>query len=130
MRLAITADHLAKLRQLALQSKPNESCAFLLGKADADVQVSEIFYIKNADFTPVSFDVSADDIILAYKTAEQKSLDVVGIFHSHPAPARPSQTDLRYMEINPVVWLIYSTTQDKFAAWLLDGELQQVDIRA
>ena len=60
--------------------------------------------------------------------AEEKRLQVAGIFHSHPAGPAPSLTDAKFMEINPVVWVIYSTTQNQFAAWVLADRMRQVRI--
>ena len=40
--------------------------------------------------------------------AEEQGEDLVGIYHSHPAPPVPSETDLRNMRLNPVIWLISS----------------------
>ena len=36
-------------------------------------------------------------------------IEVIGIFHSHPnSDAFPSKTDKKFMQSNPVVWIIYS----------------------
>ena len=41
--------------------------------------------------------------------AEEKGLDVVGIFHSHPKSLpSPSNTDIKFMKGNPIPWIIYS----------------------
>jgi hypothetical protein len=32
------------------------------------------------------------------------------------------------MEINPVVWLIYSSTDKKFDAYIFDGEARKVQV--
>ena len=47
--LLITSDHLKKLRILAMNSLPNESCAILLGKKSANKNiVKDIVPLKNA----------------------------------------------------------------------------------
>jgi Predicted metal-dependent protease of the PAD1/JAB1 superfamily len=42
-------------------------------------------------------------------------MDVIGIFHSHPnSDAYPSNTDKKFMQSNPVVWIIYSGINKNF----------------
>jgi proteasome lid subunit RPN8/RPN11 len=45
-------------------------------------------------------------------------MEVCAIFHSHPAKASPSSIDIKYMQINPVIWLIYSTTEYEIRAFV------------
>jgi proteasome lid subunit RPN8/RPN11 len=54
---------------------------------------------------------------------------VIGIFHSHPAKPAPSSTDIKFMEINPVAWLIYSITEHKLKAFVYDGGVQEVTLK-
>jgi proteasome lid subunit RPN8/RPN11 len=129
-QIALSASQLQALEKLARDSLPNESCAFLLGHAGttADtesggssnvlVQVKEILPMANADSSSVSFTISPDETLRAYQLAEERGLQVAGIFHSHPSLPAPSSTDARFMEVNPVVWVIYSTTVNRFGAWM------------
>lgn len=107
-------------------SLPNESCAFLLGKGGDSVKVEEILPVKNVQATRVAFEVPADELLKAYDYAERNGLQVAGIFHSHPSSPAPSGTDRRFMEINPVVWVIYSTTEGRFAAWIFGDDVRPV----
>lgn len=129
MHITIKARQLAELEDLAKQSLPNESCALLLGK---ETNVVEVLPVANAGLSEVSFSIPSEELITAYKLAESKNLEVIGIFHSHPSSPAPSRTDEKYMEINPVVWLIYSTTQNRFGAWIFDDRVREVkmDVRA
>ncbi|HEX9678742.1 M67 family metallopeptidase [Nitrososphaera sp.] len=124
----LTQSQLAELEKHAKKWLPNESCAFLLGRGTEQVTVSEVMVVENAEADRVSFAVPADELLKAYKTAEERQLQVTGIFHSHPARPEPSSTDARFMEINPVVWVIYSTTENQFAAWILADSMRQVEI--
>ena len=69
------------LTQYAENEKPNESCAILFGK---DNTVLEVFLTKNIEESPVNFTISNEQLIEGYKIAEEKNVDVIGIFHSHP----------------------------------------------
>lgn len=124
MRVRISPGHLESLAEHARACSPNESCALLCGRVrGADAHVSGLVTVANADASPDRFSVPAQELISAYARAESDGLDVVGIFHSHPAsPALPSGTDVEYMRINPVPWLIYSGLDGSTRAFVLDGD--------
>jgi [CysO sulfur-carrier protein]-S-L-cysteine hydrolase len=124
--IALTAAQLAQLASLAKNSLPSESCAFLLGKGD---RVVEVLPMQNADESAVTFSIEPSELLQAYDLAESKKLQVIGIFHSHPAKPAPSSTDKKFMEINPVVWLIYSTTEGQFKAYLYDDTVKEVAVK-
>ena len=119
-----------QLAEHAKKSAPNEGCALLLGKKNNNtVNVHEIFFAHNKDESPVNFTISEEELIQQYHTAEQKKLDIVGIFHSHPdSQAIPSKTDKKFMHINPVVWVIYSNKEKNFMAYLFDSDVESVKI--
>lgn len=127
--ITLTQEQLETLAKLAKDSLPSESCAFLLGRGDSVIDVVEILPMKNADRSAVSFSINPDDLLRAYDLAEKKKLQVAGIFHSHPASPVPSSTDKKFMEINPVVWLIYSTINGQFKAHIYDDRVREVDVR-
>ena len=88
------------LIQHAENENPNESCAILYGNGDT---VSDVFLTKNIEESPVNFTISNDQLIEGYKIAEERKLQVIGIFHSHPnSEAYPSSTDKKFMHSNPV----------------------------
>jgi [CysO sulfur-carrier protein]-S-L-cysteine hydrolase len=126
MEISLTAGQIDQLTNIAKRSIPNESCAFLLGKND---KVIEILPMQNSDESAVSFSIEPQEVLCAYSLAENKMLQVIGIFHSHPAKPKPSSTDRRFMEINPVVWLIYSTTEHEFKAFVYDSDITEVAVR-
>ncbi len=69
------------LTEHAENEKPNESCAILFGK---DNLISEVFLTKNIEKSSVNFTISNEQLIEGYKIAEEKKVEVIGIFHSHP----------------------------------------------
>lgn len=85
--------------------------------------------MQNADQSAISFSIEPQDVLRAYDVAESKKLQVIGIFHSHPARPAPSNTDKKFMEINPVVWLIYSTTEQEFKAYVYDSDVREVAVK-
>ena len=122
----LTQFQLERLASLARDSLPNESCALLLGNntnKENEIQVIETLLMKNSDASPTTrFRIDSQELINGYLRAENMGLNVVGIFHSHPAPPIPSSTDKIFMEINPVVWLIYSTLTNESRAYIFEQE--------
>ena len=114
------------LTKHAEDEKPNESCAILFGREEV---VTEVFLTQNIAESPVNFTISNEQLIEGYKIAEEKGLEVVGIFHSHPSSeALPSSTDKKFMESNPVAWIIYSGINKDFKAFLLESEVKEIEI--
>jgi len=94
-----------------------------------EIIVTDVIAVKNSDSSPVSFSIDPDDLIEGYQLSESRNLQVVGIFHSHPAEPFPSSIDKRYMKINPVVWLIYSTVTNEARAYIFECRLKEVGLR-
>lgn len=114
------------LSEYSENQKPNESCALLFGK---DNQVSDLFLTENIEKSPVNFTISNEQLIEGYKIAEEKRVDVIGIFHSHPnSDAFPSNTDKKFMQSNPVVWIIYSGINKNFKAFFLESNIIEIPI--
>tara|TARA_B100000745_G_scaffold182985_1_gene119876 strand:+ start:29 stop:421 length:393 start_codon:yes stop_codon:yes gene_type:complete len=114
------------LAQYSENQKPNEACAILFGK---DNQVLDIFLTENIEKSPLNFTISNEQLIEGYKIAEDKKMDVIGIFHSHPnSDAFPSNTDKKFMQSNPVVWIIYSGINKNFRAFILESDSVEIQI--
>jgi proteasome lid subunit RPN8/RPN11 len=124
--ISLTAGQIEELVNIAKDVLPNESCGLLLGENDA---VVEILPMRNVDESPLTFSIESTELVEAYNLAESKGLQVIAIFHSHPAQPSPSSTDIKFMEINPVVWLIYSTTEWRLKAYVYDEYVKEVTIK-
>lgn len=128
MKITLTESQKKLLTNHAENDKPNESCAVLFGVKDkAGVSVKEVFLTKNIEESPVNFTISNEQLIEGYRIAEEKKMDIVGIFHSHPnSVAYPSNTDKKFMDANPVVWVIYSGISKEFKAYVLDTDIIEI----
>ena len=117
---------------MAKDSLPKESCALLAGNmSENKTHVIDLILMKNSEISTTSFSMDPQELINAYKNAQKLSMEIVGIFHSHPGGVQPSSTDRKFMELNPVIWLIYSTNLNKYKAYILKektNEIQQVCI--
>lgn len=109
---------------------PNESCAILFGTKQEEIsKVEKVFLTKNIDQSPVNFTISAEQRLEADKIEKKLQLKIIGIFHSHPnSEAYPSNTDKKFMDLNPVVWVIFSGISKDFKAYVLESEILEIKI--
>ena len=130
MQLVLTEAQRQLLSKEALRASPNESCALLFGKKENNKMViKEVFLAKNIEESPVNFTISNEQLIHGYKESEEKGLDVIGIFHSHPnSEPYPSTTDKKFMEINPVAWVIFSDISKVFKAYMYESYIIEIPI--
>ncbi len=120
-----------KLVAHAIKQQPSESCAMLLGKrVDNNWNVKEVFLTQNIDDSQTNFTISPEELLKGYQIAEKNQLEVVGIFHSHPnSDAIPSNTDKKFMQNNPVPWIIFSGVNNDLKAYLLDSTIIEIQIK-
>ncbi len=119
--VVIKKTHLAFLINLSLQTIPLETCAILIGKRNNNqYNILEVLPMDNDDKSEISFAIDAEKLFAAYKKTESINLAVVGVYHTHPSVPIPSKTDIKYMEINPIPWMIHSTTINKTKCFIHD----------
>lgn len=129
-RLIVREEDLKKLVDSALGGEA-ELCGLLLGLFDGEDAVAKLFEpLENVSPSPLQFVARPEDVYKAHVKAEELGLDVVGIYHSHPAPPTPSQADVEGMRRWPSVWLIVSSLDGSAAAFqLVDGEVREVELK-
>jgi len=111
--------------------QPNESCAMLLGTlGDQQWNVKEVFLTRNAGDDPkTSFIIAPEELLQGYQLAEEKQLELVGVFHSHPqTAASPSNFDKKFMKVNgSVPWIIFSGMNTDLKAFMLDEDTKLME---
>jgi proteasome lid subunit RPN8/RPN11 len=128
--VTLTPLQIEELIKTAKDALPNECCALLLGEHNDDGKVATILHMRNIDESPVSFSIDPAELLNAYILADTKGMEITAIFHSHPAKASPSSTDIKYMQINPVAWVIYSTTENEIRAFVYENEdIKEIGIK-
>ena len=129
--IVLTQKEKDKLVAHAIKQQPSESCAMLLGKKVGDTwNVKEVFLTQNIDNSQTSFTISPEELLKRYQLAEKMNQELVGIFHSHPnSDAIPSSTDKKFMENNPVPWIIFSGANNNLKAYLLDSNIIEIPIK-
>tara|TARA_B100001167_G_scaffold106686_1_gene65272 strand:+ start:53 stop:457 length:405 start_codon:yes stop_codon:yes gene_type:complete len=115
----------------AIEQQPSESCAMLLGKkVGNNWNVKEVFLTQNIDNSQTNFTISPEELLKGYQLAEKMHLELVGVFHSHPnSDAIPSSTDKKFMQNNPVPWIIFSGITNDLSAYLLDSDVIEIPIK-
>jgi proteasome lid subunit RPN8/RPN11 len=119
--VTIKKTHLAFLINLSLHIKPLETCAILIGKRNNNqFDILEVLPMNNDEKSEFRFTINEEKLFAAYKKIESINLAVVGIYHAHPSIPVPSKTDIKYMEVNPIPWMIHSTIIQKTKCFIHD----------
>ena len=78
---------------------PNECCGAMLGTTDGEKKVVvESIQLRNAfeGAQEARYELRPEDLLAADKAARERSMDLIGIYHSHPdCDAYFSKTDLQ-----------------------------------
>ena len=130
--LSVTENQIDSLIRLTKEYLPNESCCLLLGRIvnDNEYCVEQVKIMENKTHSEYSFQMDPDELMEVYQWASNNSLDIVGVYHSHLDGSAPSSTDLIFMKLNPVIWLIYEVSGLRFRAFtLVQDILKEVKIK-
>ena len=115
---------------------PNEACG-LLGGDLASRSATTFHPARNAEASPLRYNVHPDDLVRIVFAIEDDGQDLVAIFHSHTrSPAVPSATDRRTAQY-PDAYYVLATLADPEAgpadalrAWhIRSGESSEVPLR-
>ncbi len=120
-----------ELAKYAEAEKPYESCAILVGnETDENWTVKEVVLTENTAKSKVTFTISPDKEFEVDQKAKESNMEIVCIFHSHPeSEAQPSETDKKFMRVNPFPWIIYSGTTKEMNCFILQDEnVKQISI--
>lgn len=107
---------------------PLEACGLLAGKND---RVEKVIAVRNQVQSPARFVMDPYEQLKAFDWLESNGLDLLGIFHSHPAgPEAVSVTDIAEAAYE-VVHVICSRTNDRWQArgfWIENGQALEVPL--
>lgn len=131
MILWIESQHVDLLKKEAQKVDPIEACALLFGEIlEEEVFVRKVVVTNNKLHSRKRFEISAKTVVNSMAAAEREGLEFVGLFHSHPAPATPSEIDIGFMRLwGDAVWLILSLTSGELEAYQMkDGKIRKITI--
>jgi proteasome lid subunit RPN8/RPN11 len=128
LQLVITKKQWQEMREHVAIHAPLEACGLLAGKND---RVEKVLMVRNQAQSPVRFVMEPYDQLKAFDWIESNGLDLLGIFHSHPAgPETVSVTDIAEAAYD-VVHLIWSPNGKKWklrAFWIENGTAEEVPL--
>jgi proteasome lid subunit RPN8/RPN11 len=130
--LRLTSEQIRLLKDESKNIHPIEACALLFGRLiDEEAVVTKVVVTPNVLKSSVRFEADPQKVFDVFEQAEQEGLEFIGIFHSHPTPARPSVFDLQYMRLwGEAVWLILSSVDGGVGAFqMVKGDLQTVVLK-
>ena len=132
-RLMLSANHWEQMRAHVQACKPLEGCGLLLGLG---VAVKRVVPVANAARSPSRFRMDPAGQVSAFNEMEDLGLELVGIFHSHPADAvhgstvreRPSETDVdeAAYPVVQVIWSRFSGVWQARGFWIDQGRIRAV----
>ena len=129
--IILTANDKQELAKYAESEKPYESCAILVGNENENNwTIKKLFLTENIAKSKVTFTISPDKEFEVDQKAKEDNMEIVCIFHSHPeSEAYPSETDKKFMKVNPFPWIIYSSETKKMNCFILENEnVEQIPI--
>jgi proteasome lid subunit RPN8/RPN11 len=120
-QLVLKRSHWYEMHQHVEQHAPLEACGLLAGKNDA---VENVLIVRNRVQSPVRFVMDPREQLDAFAWIDSQALDLLGIFHSHPAgPETLSATDIAeaaYAAVH-VIWSPSSGAWTARGFWIENG---------
>ena len=132
MTLIMSQEHFRQILDHTRAESPNEACGLLAGR---DGHVMHVLPAANVAENPrVGYLMDPHDQISHFYAIEEQDLDLLGIYHSHPASsAFPSVTDLSMAYYPEAVYAIISLVQDDSpvlrAFRMVEEEISEVIVR-
>lgn len=127
--LTLSKTHWQEMLNYVQQNTPLESCGLLAGNAN---RVEKVIFVRNQAQSPSQFVMDPYEQLQAFDWIESNNLELLGIFHSHPAgPEGASMTDIAEAAYE-VVHLIWSRNQNGWQVrgfWIEDGNATEVSLQ-
>lgn len=126
--LTLTKEQLQQMIAHVDARAPQEACGLLAGLAS---RVETVIEVENQAHSAVRFAMNPIEQLNAFERIESEGLELVGIFHSHPAgPEIVSPTDVAEAAYQ-VVHIILSRANDSWSArgfWIESGAFREVSL--
>jgi proteasome lid subunit RPN8/RPN11 len=128
-QLTLSRRHWQEMCEHVDGQAPLEACGLLAGVND---RVEKVILIRNQAESPVRFVMDPYEQLQAFNWIESHELDLLGIFHSHPAgPETASATDVAEAAYE-VVHLIWSRRRARWQArgfWIENSHITEVSLQ-
>jgi len=127
--LRISKKHWQEMLDYVQRHAPLESCGLLAGKNE---RVERVIFVRNQAQSPVRFVMDPYEQLQAFDQIESNGLELLGIFHSHPAgPETASATDIIEAAYE-VVYLIWAQNIQGWQArgfWIEHGRAIELPLQ-
>lgn len=121
--------HWGEMQRHADAQAPLEACGLLAGKQD---EVEAVLKVRNAAQSPVSFRMDPQEQYNAFMWIEDKGLELVGIYHSHPSgPETASVTDIAEAAYQAahIIWSRSGVEWSARGFWIESGKTTEVSLQ-
>lgn len=127
--LTVSKEHWQEMLNYVDSQLPLEACGLLAG---TNTRVGKVIGVQNQAQSPVRFVMDPYEQLKAFDQIESDGLDLLGIFHSHPAgPETASATDIAEAAYE-VVHVIWSRSGHGWRArgfWIENRQAIEVNLR-
>ena len=127
--LSLTNEQLQQMIAHVDSLAPLEACGLLAGHGSS---VESVLVVANQAQSPVRYVMDPIEQLNAFEWIDSQGLDLIGIFHSHPAgPETVSPTDIAEAAYD-VVYVIVSRMEDEWRArgfWIENGSYHEVALQ-
>ncbi|HUW96685.1 MAG TPA: M67 family metallopeptidase [Anaerolineae bacterium] len=121
--MQIERKHLSEMISHARDEAPREACGILAGR---NGRVLRIYRTRNASRSPTSYSLGPDQQFRVFKDIENRGLELLGIYHSHPSsPATPSDRDVEqayYPEVSYILISVADPAEAQVRAFRITAE--------
>ena len=105
-RMKIVRNVIERIVAHAERDAPIEVCGFLVGE---EGRITRDYPMANAEGREDHFTFDPNEQLAAYQAMGQEGIEIMGVYHSHPAtPARPSVEDIRLARNPALIYIIVS----------------------
>jgi len=127
-QLSLSKTQWEEMRVYVARQVPLEACGLLAGKND---QVEKVIFVRNQAQSPVRFVMDPYEQLEAFNWIESNNMDLLAIFHSHPAgPETASVTDIAEAayEVVYVIWSLSGTIWKAHGFKIENGQVLDVPL--
>ena len=127
-QLILSKSQIDEMIQHVEQHAPLEACGLLAGKKD---RVEKVLLVRNQAQSPVRFVMDPYEQLEAFEWIDSHGLDLLGIFHSHPAgPEIASPTDIAEAayEVVHIIWSPANGAWKPRSFWIENGQASEIPL--
>jgi proteasome lid subunit RPN8/RPN11 len=126
--LYLNFNHWAQMEADVKTKAPEEACGIVVGRENRSQLVIPVTNILHS---PFRFRMEPEEEVNAFLLAEEKSMDIIAVYHSHPkGPDQPSATDLQELTFPGIIYLIWYITGDQWncRGYIMYPQMETVEV--